>query len=236
MQLVEASSFALRSAVIQLRRPGTPLGFVLFPMIHLATPAFYADVMARLAGCQLIVAEGGRGAGKTAPGQALTLIYRLSGHARRWGLVTQRLALNELGVPIVRPDMDGDQFRRGWRRLPVLVRLGAWVLAPAYGVGLLVFGSRAFLARRLGSSEDLPTREDELGYGRFDPLAEMLVDDRDGLLVRALDGIYQQRSQEPISVAIVYGAGHMPAVVRYLAGRYGYRATSAEWLTVFTTA
>jgi hypothetical protein len=51
MQLVEASSFAVRSAVIQLRRPDTPLGFVLFPMIHLATPAFYADVRTRLAGC-----------------------------------------------------------------------------------------------------------------------------------------------------------------------------------------
>jgi hypothetical protein len=45
MQLVEASSFAVRSAVIQLRRPDTPLGFVLFPMIHLATPAFYAEVI-----------------------------------------------------------------------------------------------------------------------------------------------------------------------------------------------
>jgi len=229
MQLVEASSFAVRSAVIQLRRPGTPLGFALFPMIHLATPAFYADVMARLAGCQLIVAEG---AGKTAAGQALTLVYRLSGRARRWGLVTQRLALTELGVPVVRPDMDADQFRRGWRRLPALVRLAGWVMAPAYGIGLLMFGSRAFLARRLGSQEDLPTREEELGYGRFDALEELLVDDRDALLVRALDAIHQQRSQEPISVAVVYGASHMPAVVRYLA-RYGYRAGSAEWLTVF---
>ena len=50
--------------------------------------------------------------------------------------------------------------------------------------------------------------------------------------MRALDTIHQQRSQEPISVAVVYGAGHMPAVVRSLA-RYGYRASSAEWLTVF---
>jgi hypothetical protein len=233
MQLIEASTFAVRSAVIQLRRTGTPLGFVLFPMIHLATPAFYADVMARLAGCQLIVAEAGRGGRPPAAWQALTLSYRLSGRARRWGLVTQRLALAELGVPVVRPDMDADQFRRGWRRLPGLVRLGGWVLAPAYAVGLLVFGSREFLARRLGSSEDLPTREDELGYGRFDPLKELVVDDRDVLLVRALDGIYQQRSQEPISVAVVYGAGHMPAVVRHLA-TYGYRASSAEWLTVFS--
>ena len=233
MQLVEASSFAVRSAVIQLRRPGTPLGFVLFPMIHLATPAFYADVMTRLAGCQLIVAEGGLGAERTAGGQALTLSYRLAGRARRWGLVTQCLTLTELGVPVVRPDMDADRFRRGWRRLPVLVRLWAWVLVPAFGIGLLLFGSREILARGLGSLEDLPTREEELGYGpRFDVLQELLVDDRDALLVRALDTIHQQRSQEPISVAVVYGAGHMPAVVCSLA-RYGYHASSAEWLTVF---
>ena len=78
----------------------------------------------------------------------------------------------------------------------------------------------------------MPTREDELGYGRFDAFQELLIDDRDALLVRALETIHQQRSQEPIRVAVVYGAGHMPAVVRSLA-RYGYRASSAEWLTVF---
>jgi pheromone shutdown protein TraB len=144
----------------------------------------------------------------------------------------QRLTLTKLGVPVVRPDMDADRFRRGWRRLPALVRLWAWALVPAFGIGLLVFGSREFLARRLGSQEDLPTREEELGYGRFDALEELLIDNRDTLLVRALDTIHQRRSQEPISVAVVYGAGHMPAVVRYLA-RYGYRASSAEWLTVF---
>ena len=148
-------------------------------MIHLATPAFYADVMTRLAGCQLIVAEGGRGIERTAGGQALTLSYRLAGRARRWGLVTQRLTLTELGVPVVRPDRDADRFRRGWRRLPVLVRLWAWVLVPAFGIGLLVFGSRGLLVRRLGSQEDLPTREEELGYGRLDVLQELLVEDRD---------------------------------------------------------
>lgn len=169
MQLVEASSFAVRSAVIQLRRPDTPLGFVLFPMIHLATPAFYAEVMTRLAGCQLIVAEGGTGIERTAGGQALTLSYRLAGRARRWGLVTQRLTLTELGVPVVSPDMDADRFRRGWRRLPVLVRLWAWVLVPAFGIGLLVFGSRGLLVRRLGSQEGLPTREEELGSAALMP-------------------------------------------------------------------
>jgi pheromone shutdown protein TraB len=186
----------------------------------------------RLAGCQLIVAEGGLDTQGTAGARALTLSYRRAGRARRWGLVTQRLSLGELDVPVVRPDLAFAGFRRGWRRLPFLVRLWAWVLVPVYSLGLLVFGSREFLVRRLGSQEDLPTREEELGFGRFDALQELLVDDRDALLARALDAIHELRSQEPITVAVVYGAAHMPAVVRSLA-RHGDRATSAEWLTVF---
>ena len=82
--------------------------------------------------------------------------------------------------------------------------------------------------------EDLPTRDGELAAdGRFDKLAELLLDDRDALLVRALEAIHEQRSQEPISVAVVYGAAHMPAVARALAARYGYRLVGAEWVTVF---
>jgi hypothetical protein len=80
----------------------------------------------------------------------------------------------------------------------------------------------------------LPPAELEGGRraGGWASFQELLVEDRDALLVEALDAIHQQRSQEPMSVAVVYGAGHMPAVVRSLA-RYGYRASSAEWLTVF---
>ena len=231
MQLIEVSSFAMRSAVVRLRRSGTPLEFVLFPMIHQATPAFYAEIMARLGRCQLIVAEG---VGKTAVVQALTLVYRLSGRAGRWGLVPQRLALADLGVPVLCPDMSADQFRRGWRRLPVVVKLSMFILVPVYAVGVLVFGSRRFLADRIGSTEDLPTRDEELAAdGRFDKLVELLLDDRDALLVQALEAIHEQRSQEPISVAVVYGAAHMPAVARALAARYGYRPMGAESVTVF---
>jgi len=32
---------------------------------------------------------------------------------------------------------------------------------------------------------------------------------------------------------VLYGAAHMPAVVRLLQERLGYRVTRAEWMTVF---
>lgn len=203
-------------------------------MIHLATPAFYEEVADRLGRCQLIVAEGGTGLGRTAAGQALTMVYRLSGLARRWGLVTQRLSLQRVGVPVVLPDMDAEQFRRGWRRLPLLVQASLLVLMPVYAIGLLVFGSRRFLARQLGSLENLPTLDEELATdGPYAAMDQLLLDDRDALLVAALDAIHQQRSQEPISVAVVYGAEHLRAVVRALSARHGYRAVGAEWVTVF---
>jgi hypothetical protein len=79
MQLVEASSFAVRSVVIRLQRRGTPMRFVLFPMIHFGSPTFYDDVMTRLRDCHIVVAEG---VGKNRVGQALTLTYSLTGRAR----------------------------------------------------------------------------------------------------------------------------------------------------------
>jgi len=49
----------------------------------------------------------------------------------------------------------------------------------------------------------------------------------------ALERIHEERCDEAIQVAIVYGAAHMPPVVRYLGQRFGYWASGAEWMTVF---
>jgi hypothetical protein len=44
--------------------------------------------------------------------------------------------------------------------------------------------------------------------------------------------LHDQRSGEDIEVAVVYGAAHVPVVVRGLMDRYGYRPRSADWLTI----
>ena len=68
------------------------------------------------------------------------------------------------------------------------------------------------------------------GWEDFD---KVVIHARDALLVDALTSIHEERSAEPISVAVVYGAGHMPAVAAMLVSRLGYHARTAEWLTVF---
>lgn len=230
MQLVEVSAVGVRSAVITLRSPGTPMRVVLFPMIHLGTDAFYRAVAVRLRGCDLIVAEGV--SGRSPAARALTLAYRLPARSRRLALTVQDIDYAALGVPVVRPDITARQFRARWRAVPALQRLAIWCLVPAFALAVALLGTRRTLSRHLESG-DVP---DVLDYQvrRVAPqLTDLIMDHRDTLLVDCLASIHKQRHAEEIDVAVVYGAGHMPAVARELLRRYGYRPRSAEWLTVF---
>jgi hypothetical protein len=231
MQIIEVSVIGVRSAVITFRRRDTPMQIVLFPMLHLGTEAYYKAVAARLRDCQLVLAEGIRG--RSATTSLLTMSYRLLGRSRRLGLVVQDLHLDTLGIPVVRPDMTGKELDSRWRNtVPVLHRLLIIPAVPVFAASMLLFGSRRVLGRYL-ALDDLPTREQELAEATLESIDKVVVHDRDALLIDALASIHQLRSAEPIAVAVVYGAGHMPAVAAMLVSRLGYHARSAEWLTVF---
>jgi hypothetical protein len=231
MQIIEASVIGVRSAVIIFRRPDTPMQIVLFPMLHLGTKGFYKAVTARLRECQLVVAEGIRGRSGTT--SLLTMSYRLLGRSRRLGLVVQNLHLDTLGIPVIRPDMTGKELDSRWRK--EVSRLHRFLIIPAvpvFAVGMLMFGTRRVLGRYL-ALDDLPTREQEMADAAFEDIDKLIVHDRDVLLIDALTEIHKERRTEAIKVAVVYGAGHMPAVAAVLVARLGYHARSAEWLTVF---
>ncbi len=188
-------------------------------------------ITSRLGNCDLVVAEGIRG--KAAAVSVLTLSYRLLRRNRRLGLVVQNLDLDALGIPVIWPDMTGAQFGGRWRQaVPLLHRLVMWCVAPLFAAGMMLVGTRRMLGRYL-AVDDLPTREQELQREAFEDMDTVVVDERDALLVDALVSIHSQRSAEAVSVGVVYGAAHMPAVAAGLLARLGYRARSAEWLTVF---
>ncbi len=109
--------------------------------------------------------------------------------------------------------------------------LAVWCLVPPFAVGLRLFGTRRFIGRFL-SLDDQPRWADQAD-GRFGSLFELLVQHRDELLLDALASIHEARGAEPVTVAVVYGAGHMPAVIHGMLDRYGYQPRGAEWLTIF---
>jgi len=231
VQIIEVTGLGVRSAVITMRRSGTPLRFVLFPMMHVASPLFYRQVRRRLSGCDLIVAEGVRG--KSRQLSALTLAYRFAPRWRRNGLEEQDEArLLPDGIPVVNPDATAAEAVADLKALPRWMYLLLLAAAPVMGLIFAVRGPRAFLDRDL-EVEDLPKTS------RAEELADHVVLDaltgrRDQLLLAALDKIHAERCEEPIAVAVVYGAAHIPAVAAGLMHRHGYRPRQAEWLTLFS--
>jgi hypothetical protein len=227
MQIVEAAAGWARVAELRLKRRGTPLEFVLYPMIHVGDAAFFAEVDRRLTAVDLVVAEGVRGPSRVVDG--LTSVYRAAARDPRTGVVRQSHAPSR--VPVVRPDVTGAEFDLHWRTIPLWERGTIWA-----GVGLAnvlhrVAGPQWWLDQlELLAMDDLASDE-EILFSGYEGVERVVLQERDARLLAALDTIHTQRSHEKLTVAVVYGAAHMRAVVRGLGDRHGYRVYTAEWLT-----
>jgi hypothetical protein len=148
---------------------------------------------------------------------------RLSLQQRSGRLVHQDIDYQALGVPTVWPD--GDLLAGRYRRLPLWGWLDLVLMVPFLTVTMAV-GGRDWLLRR-----DFEVSDDSEPRMRSSVLHRVLLEERDELLVAAVTRIHEERNAEPVDIGVVYGAAHMPAVVRTLAGRLGYRAErGGEWL------
>jgi hypothetical protein len=229
MQLLEVTELAgVRSAVIMMKHRESPVRFLLFPMVHIGESQFYEAVAARLRSCRLVVVEGVGGSPRVS---LLTLSYRWVRHSRRHDLIVDDIDYAGLGVPIVRPDLEGAEFDRGWSELPRRSRLLVGLLIPVVALYMLVFSDRSFLARHLELDYE-PSEDEPRTPEAFEAVHRLLLDRRDKLLMRELVSIHERHGTEPIEVAVVWGAEHMRAVIRGLKA-LGYQPYGTDWLTVF---
>src|SRR5262245_941540 len=113
MQIIDTGVMGTRSAVLRLRRRGSDLTFVVFPMIHVGSPGFYEEVQRRLATCAVVVMEGV--SGRSAIGAAITASYRVIPANKKSGLVEQDFDLDALDAEIIHPDVTGEEFDESWR-------------------------------------------------------------------------------------------------------------------------
>jgi hypothetical protein len=224
MQILDTGVMGTRSAVLRLTRRGSDLTFVVFPMIHVASPGFYAEVQRRLAGCAVVVMEGV--SGRSAIGSAITASYRVIPANRKSGLVEQDFDLDALDAEIINPDVTGEEFDESWRKLPLGVRVMMWCAIPVVTVMQLFGGRKRLLAPDVALDDDeLPESEME------EQLDGVFIDERNDRLLAALFDLHETRGHERIDVAVVYGAGHVPDLVHRLAQTLGYRPRTAEWIT-----
>jgi hypothetical protein len=223
MQYIESSVIGVRSAVITLKRRATPLRFVLIPMVHVAEPDFYREVAALAGECALIVAEGIPA--RYAPMQTLM-------SSIRWDHLVDQLTsldLEGLGVPVQWEWVVDDRVKSGREQAMAKV---------ADSAAAVVMRALGRYGSPLGgpSLEQADEHDDRwerlLTAGRLGRAFEADTQQRDSQLVRALGVIHAQRLNEPVKVAVVFGAAHIPAVVDYLTETFRYYVGNARWLTV----
>lgn len=220
LQLTEVSVLGVRSSVTVFRHRHAPMRFVLIPTIHLGRPDYYQKIAERLARCQLVVAEQYDGPSST--GLAYVTALRLSLQRRGGRLVHQDIDYQALGVPTLWPDGTLKPARR--RRMSAWGWLDLVVMVPVLTVAMAV-GGRSWLMRR-----NFEVSDDSEPRLRWSFLNRLMLDQRDRQLVAAVTGIHEARHGEAIDVAVVFGAAHMPAVVRTLAEQLGYRAERGDWI------
>jgi hypothetical protein len=229
VQIVEANDAWVRVAELDLRRRDTPLRFVLYPMLHVGSRDFYQEVARRLAQVEVVVTEG---VGPSRAASMLTSTYRAMADDLRLRLVVQNIDYGSLPGQVICPDIPGEEFQVRWQKVPRWQRAATLGITGSVNALQRIFGSRWLqLMLEDSSLEDLPSNEEVLQPQLLPDLERMLVDERDQRLVQALDDLHERRAGEPITVAVVYGAQHIRAVVTGL-GRHGYRVHSGDWLTV----
>jgi len=230
MQFIEKNSFNVRSAVYRLRKDGSALEFLIFPMIHIGSSEFYDEISRRLASCDLILAEGV----KSRRANLLTLSYRIVRHIRRMDLVTQQdgMRVESFRAKILNTDIEAAVFDERWSSLPISLRAQLLVLIPIFVVYLFLFGTRETLAESL-ALDDLPSAEEILADDEdFEPLDSLIIEERDRILLEHVARLENQQN-EARQIGIVYGARHMRNTVRFLMQKLNYRIAKAEWVKVF---
>jgi hypothetical protein len=212
MQLTDMGAAGFRTSVSVLRRPSGGLRWVIIPTIHMGHPDYYWAIWQRLRSCQAVIAEIWDGPSST--GLTYANAMRLARQRAARDLVPQDIDYGALGVPIIFPDDFLAPEARGDRRITREERLASMVTAPLLALQMVVEG------------HDFPVLHDHTEVERDD--GDIM---REDLLLGVMHQIDGEFAAEDMEVAVVFGALHMPTVVRDLTGR-GYQLLGGtQWLT-----
>jgi hypothetical protein len=232
MQFVEESVIGVRSARLSFSSPTSGVRVTLFPMIHVGEPEFYRSTYLDAQLHDVVLLEGVRSPVVT----RITRSYRWTERSKSLsGLVVQpRFPDDGSNRKIVHADLLPEEFEAEWRKVPLWLRLAVSVLSPLIGLKRRWHYSRSALAKEM-SCEDQPSLSELLAISpETGALTQSILHARDERLIERLRDELDAFEMPSKSVAIVYGAAHMRAVVRELTGNRNFAVCGAEWRTIMS--
>jgi len=232
MQFIESSILGVRAARLSFTSRATEARITLFPMVHIGEANFYRAAYEDALGHDVVLLEGVRSPVTV----RVTRSYRwLIGSRAMMGLIVQPKMPTDAGkARLVHADLTGEEFEAEWRAVPLWMRLAIYVLAPVIGLRRRWFSSRNKLARDM-ACDDQPTLSELLAITpETGALTQAILHARDRRLLECLGA--ELDASPPKTIAVVYGAAHMRAVVRELTANRAFTVSDAQWRTLMTNA
>ena len=230
MQIIDSTGWGVRSARLTFKRPGSAAVVTLFPMIHVGEAGFYERVYRDAAGHDIVLLEG-----INSPiGARMVRSYSWLGKRNRLGLVVQPAFPKDGGkTRVILSDLSADEFAAAWAKVPLWIRLMVAGLSDIIGLRRRWFATRRSLAKGM-TLDDKTSVDEDLNWDPATALfTRAIIDARDERLIEHLSEQIAAAPDSGRSIAVMYGATHMRAVVRALA-RDGFHCVDAEWLLVFS--
>ena len=232
MQFIEPSMLGVRSARLSFATSTSSTRVTLFPMVHVGEADFYEVTYADALAHEVVFIEGVRSPITT----RVTRSYRwLVGSRSMAGLIVQpRFPAGQGPARVIHADLTGEEFAREWSAVPLWMRAAIYVLAPLIGLHRRWFSSRSKLADSM-RCEDQPTIAELLAMTpESGALTQAILHSRDERLLTRLRTELDSDMHGPRTIAVVYGAAHMRAVVRELTTKRGFFVAGAAWRTVLS--
>jgi hypothetical protein len=204
-----------------LSHPDHRLKVTLYPVFHIGSSAFYAALSEDLGRFRVFLLEGVRKPGWRGP------IYDLA--ARNLGLVTQRDHLRlPPGAERLPLDMTETEFMRDAGTLPFRWRLLLRLLRPILWAVTATEGGRHHVWDSFSKQSFVRDMQDTPAH-----LDELIRTKRDKAMSDRLRAFVQDpiRVDKGEPVAVVAGAGHMPALYATLR-ECGFQKGSVRWFEV----
>lgn len=226
MKYLKTDNGQLYSSIVTFEKPGSNVRFKLFPVVHVGRREYYELAYKKLNENDYVLYEGFGEATRSEKKQGT---YRSS--AQKMGLVSQDEAINYRRLPAkwIRADLKGEAAKQAVDDLMFhekffLKNLGI-LNAAAVGLFSVAFANRRALAELLAQFQNAP-----MTMPLFERLSWMITGQREKVIYRKIGQFAATQWDQPITVAIFYGAGHMAALTKHLTETLGYQESSTEWI------
>ena len=231
MKFIEATSFFVRTISFDFinRDEDIKLKFRLIPMVHIGTPQFYEEVTENLNECDEVLYEG-------CDVKGINIYSKLYGRlAKKLDLVKQseHLDLRKVDAKFIHSDYNKETGKNAWRKLRLLEKLKMLILEPIE----LLFYSQFLTREILTKSFMTGAEENYLAYGSVDDeegtVENLILNDREQIIFQHIRQKIELESQDDKLIGILYGAGHMKKISRFLIDQMNFVGRNGKFMKVY---